>query len=111
MLHRIQRIVNVTPYTIICEWTNGETRAIQMEQKLREWASEQGSVYERLLEKVIFMNVQLDTESKTLYWNGLVKMQDTSGNLIDAPLDIDPDVLYGMSVPFIGKINREGKAA
>ena len=27
-------------------------------------------------------------------------MRDTSGNLIDAPLDIDPEVLYEMSVPF-----------
>lgn len=118
MLHRIQRIVNVTPYTIMCEWCNGEIRAILMEDKIKEWADEPGSVYKNLLDNNIFLKVQLDAESKTLFWNGLVKMKDTTGELFNATLDIDPEVLYEMSVPVPEgsirtneKVSRDNKAA
>ena len=57
------------------------------------------------------MQVQLDTESKTLFWNGLVKMKDAAGKLFNATLDIDPEVLYRMSIPVNEKINRDNKAA
>ena len=99
MLHRIRKILNVTPYTITCEWRNGEVRTILMKDKLVEWAAEPGSVYKRLLDADIFMNVDLDTESQTLFWAGLIKMVDANGELSDATLDIDPEVLYQMSVP------------
>ena len=111
MLHRIQRIVNVTPYTIMCEWCNGEIRAILMEDKMKEWADESGSVYKNLLDKNIFMEVQLDAESKTLFWDGLVNMRDAAGKLFNATLDIDPEVLYEMSVPVHEKVSRDNKAA
>ena len=82
-----------------------------MEDKIREWSDEPESVYKRLLDKTIFLNVKPDTESKTIFWENLAKMRDTSGNLIDAPLDIDPEVLYDMSVPFDGKGIMENLAA
>jgi len=106
MLHRIQKIINATPYTILCEWTNGEIRAIQMEEKIREWADEPGSVYKSLLDANIFMQVMLDAESKTLFWNGLIKIKDTTGKLFNAALDIDPEVLYLMSVPARSQDNQ-----
>lgn len=111
MLHRIQRIVNITPYTIVCEWTNGEIRAIQMEEKIKEWANEPESVYKNLLEKNVFKEVQLDAESKTLSWNGLIKMKDAEGKLFNAALDIDPEALYEMSIPVNEKMSRDNKAA
>ena len=100
MLHRIRKIIGVAPYAIVCEWTDGAIRIIKMEQKIKEWSDEPQSIYKQLLDKNVFMQVKLDTESKTLFWENLVKMQDTLGKLIDAPLDIDPEVLYEMSVPF-----------
>ncbi len=106
MLHRIQKIIDVTLFTVVCEWKNGEIRAIQMEQKIREWADEPGSVYKKLLDKSIFMKVKLDAETQTLFWNGLIKMKDTSGKLLNATLDIDPEVLYQMSILISKKDNK-----
>ena len=106
MLHRIQKIINIAPYTIICEWTNGEVRAVQMEQKIREWAYEPGSVYKKLLDKNIFMQVMLDPNSKTLFWEGLIRVKDASGKSFDATPDIDPEVLYVMSVPVRTEDNK-----
>jgi len=107
MLHRIRRIINATPYIIVCEWTNGEVRAIHMEAKLKEWAGEPGSVYKNLLDKNVFMKVGLDAVTKTLYWNGLIKMKDAAGNASDATLDIDPEVLYAMSIPVHGETKHK----
>ena len=106
MLHRIQKIINIAPYTILCEWTNGEVRAIQMEAKIREWADEPGSVYKNLLDTNTFMQVMLDAESKTLFWDGLIKIKDATGKLINAALDIDPEVLYLMSIPVRSEDNK-----
>ena len=99
MLHRIRKIISVVPYAVTCEWTDGAIRTINMEQKIKEWSDEPQSVFKHLLDKTVFAQVKLDTESKTLFWTGLVKMKDVSGNLFDAPLDIDPEVLYEMSIP------------
>lgn len=101
MLNRIRKIVSVAPYNIVCEWGNGEVRTIQMESKLLEWSIEPHSVYRKLLDWTVFKNVALDAHSKTLFWDNLIKMQDASGNLVNAPLDIDPEILYMMSTPFI----------
>jgi hypothetical protein len=111
MLHRIRKIVNTAPYTIVCEWTNGEVRAIQMEEKIKEWADSPGSVYKKLLNQEIFMDVRLDTESKTLFWEGLITMKSVSGEILNAPLDIDPETLYEMSEPVNIQTLPENKAA
>lgn len=111
MLHRINKIINATSYNIVCEWTNGETRTILMEMKIKEWADEPGSVYKNLLDKNIFMAVKLDGESKTLFWDGLIKMKDINGKLINASLDIDPEVLYEMSQPVLENQQVDNRAA
>ena len=107
MLHRIRKIIDIAPYTITCEWTNGEVRAIHMENKLKEWADEPDSVYKKLRDHDTFLQVKLDPDSKTLYWNGLMQMMDVSGNLFDTVLDIDPEVLYEMSA----LVNNQGSIA
>jgi len=111
LLPRIKKIISVAPYTIVCEWTSGEIRAIQMEEKLKEWANEPKSVYKRLLDKNIFTKVKLDVASKTIFWDGLIKMKGTDGTLFDAPLDLDPDVLYRMSIPVNKTKNLDNIAA
>ena len=102
MLHRIQKIISAQPYNIVCEWTNGEIRKIELETKLKEWASPAHSIYKGLLDKNIFIKVALDPDSKTLFWDGLLNMIDTSGTKVKAALDLDPEVLYEMSRPFRG---------
>jgi len=98
-MHRIKKILSIKPYAILCEWNTGEVRTILMESKLFEWANETNSVYKKLLDHKTFMNVGLDKETKTLFWNGLLKIVDENGVMNDAPLDIDPETLYNMSVP------------
>ena len=97
MLNRIRQIISVAPYNIVCEWSSGEIRVIQMEEKLKEWASAPDSIYKKLLEQDVFNSVKLDKTTKTLFWEYILKMADLSGNITDAQLDIDPDVLYGLS--------------
>jgi len=111
MLHRIQRIISITPFTVICEWTNGEIRAVQMEEKIKEWSEGPQSVFKNLMDKDFFSKVKLDLISKTLYWDELLTMEDTSGILFKAPLDIDPEVLYEMSIPVNLKNNKDNIAA
>lgn len=111
MFHRIKKIISVRDYTIICEWTDGDIRAIQMENKLREWSHEPHSVYKKLLDKNIFSRVQLDPQSKTLCWEGLLQMRDTSGGTFSSSLDIDPDELYQMSTSINEKTGHDNLAA
>ncbi len=68
MLHRIRKIISVAPYTVVCEWTDGAIRSIKMAQKIKEWSDEPQSIYKQLLDKNVFLQVKLDTESKTLFW-------------------------------------------
>ncbi len=98
-MHRIKKILLIKPYAITCEWNNGEVRTIQMENKLLEWANESGSIYKKLLDKKTFVLAELNSETKTLFWNGITKMVDGNGVMRDAPLDIDPETLYTLSIP------------
>lgn len=98
-MHRIKKIRSIKPFEITCEWNNGEVRTIQMEDKLLEWADESGSVYKKLLDKKTFMMAELNSETKTLFWDGLIKIVNGNGEMCDAPLDIDPEILYQLSIP------------
>lgn len=94
---RIQKILDVHPYTIRCLWTNGEVRTIDLKDSLQQWSQQPGSVFKSILDEDTFIKVQLDEEARTLYWDGIVSMKDESGKEIPAPLDLCPDVLYGLS--------------
>ena|ERR1700722_20000027 len=97
MLHRITKIISTKPYVVVCEWNNGEIRAINLEQKLKEWAAPTPSMFKALLDQKTFLSVKVDHESKTLYWPGMATMRDTSGKLFKTGLDLDPEVLYELS--------------
>jgi hypothetical protein len=97
MLHRIQSIINVKPYSITCKWTNGEIRTINLEGKIRELAAPQHSLYRNLLDENTFKSVDLDPESKTLCWKGMLNMTDDKSHQYKTDLDLDPEVLYQLS--------------
>ena len=97
MLNRITTILEVKPYSITCQWSNGEIREIDFSTKLNEWASSPQSIYSKLENEDIFKNVKLDNEAHTLYWENLATMIDLSGKQIPAPLGFCPDVLSQMS--------------
>jgi hypothetical protein len=98
-MNRIQKITDVRPYKITCEWSNGEVRIIDFESKLSENTETTTNVYESLKNRKVFMTVKIDRESQTIYWEDLLTMVDLDGKTIKANLDFCPDTLYDMSVP------------
>jgi hypothetical protein len=85
MLHGIRKIISVVPYTVVCEWTNGEVSALKMESEIIKWAEEPQSMYKQLLNKDVFVHVKLDAESKTLYWDGLASMRELDWHYCTIP--------------------------
>jgi hypothetical protein len=91
---RITRIVEVKPFLITVEWTNGETKSIDFAEFLSE-EKNKNSIFSRLLQKEIFSQVK--TDGRTLYWDSMTEMIDTDGSRISAPIDFCPDVLYSLA--------------
>lgn len=103
MLPRIKQILRVEPYKIVCEWTNGEVRLIDLELKLTEHAMKNNpdNAFQKLLDKQLFLNVQLDKDAGTICWLNLTTMTDYDGISKPAQLDFCPDVLYSLSRIYI----------
>ena len=76
-------------------WTNGQTRMIDFEEFLAEEKKGPGNIFKKLFNPETFMKVR--TDGRTLYWENLTDMMDENGNLIPAPIDFCPDVLYQIS--------------
>jgi hypothetical protein len=83
MIHLIKEITGVIPYRIKLKFNTGETREVDLEEKLKEWSKTPGSIYRQLLEPEYFKGVKLNTEIETIYW--------------DNGIDFCPDVLYSMA--------------
>jgi len=82
MLHSINIIRSVKPYTVTLEFDNGEIKTINLETKLREWSQSPESKFNYLLDPDNFMEVSVEPELPTICWkNGI---------------DLCPDVLYAM---------------
>ena len=83
MIHLIKEIKEVNPFRLKLKFNTGETREVDLEEKLKEWSKTPGSIYKQLLEPDYFKEVKLNPEIETIYWeNGI---------------DFCPDVLYSMA--------------
>lgn len=83
MIHLIKSIIAVEPFKLTLKFNSGETREIDLEQKLNEWSKSPDSKFRQLLDPYYFSNVKLDKELETICWeNGI---------------DLCPDVLYSLS--------------
>ena len=91
---RISRILDVTPFLITVEWSNGEKTKIDFAYFLSEERNKD-SVFSKLFVKEIFNKVK--TDGRTLYWDSMTEMIDTDGTAIPARLDFCPDVLYKLA--------------
>ena len=94
MKPRISKILDVKPFLITVEWTNGETKSIDFTEFLSK-EKNKNSNFAKLVQKEIFSQVK--TDGRTLYWDGLTEMVDTDGTSISAPIDFCPDVLYDLA--------------
>lgn len=83
MIHLIKEIENVIPFKLRLKFNTGESKEVDLEEKLKGWAQTPGSTYKQLLEPEYFKSVKLNKEIETIYWeNGI---------------DFCPDVLYSLA--------------
>jgi hypothetical protein len=97
MMHFVEKLVSVHPYRLTLLFSTGEVRAVDLESFLQDKAGTPQSAYQRLLDPATFCRARLDPESRTVCWDGLAREITGEGTDQLAPLDLCPDVLYGMS--------------
>ena len=88
---RISRILEIKPFLVTVEWSNGEKNSIDFADFLSE-EKDKDSIFSQLLLKEKFLKVK--TDGRTLYWDSMTEMIDIDGTSISAPIDFCPDVLY-----------------
>jgi hypothetical protein len=93
----ILKIFESNPYQVICLWNDGVTRTVSLEEFLIEKSKNPNNSYSQLLNKKRFSEVKCD--GTTLYWENGITMMDADDQLKPAALDIDPDVLFEMTLP------------
>ena len=83
MIHLVKEIEDVRPYAVRLRFNTGESKEVDLENKLKEWSQTPGSTFRQLLEPEYFKQVKLNTEMETIYW--------------DNGIDLCPDVLYSLA--------------
>jgi len=84
MLHKITKILSVTPYSLICQFNTQEIRKIDLTQWVNEFKNLNNNWTSKLADPNFFKTVRV-ADYGTLVW------QDD--------IDLDPEVLYRMSSP------------
>ncbi len=95
-LPRILKIISVRNFVVKTLWNNSETRDIDFKPIIKEWEKEHAEMYLPLSDPKIFKTVAVSPEH-TLCWPGVKVALTFKGNTTEAPLDLDPDVLYEQS--------------
>jgi hypothetical protein len=80
MLHLVKHINKVEPFIINVLFNTGETKTVDLSQRLKEWPQSDNSKFKDLLNPDYFMTVKLNSDLETIYW--------------DNGIDFCPDSLY-----------------
>jgi hypothetical protein len=99
MMHFVEKLVAVRPYRLTLLFNTCEIRVVELESFLRTKGGTPHSAYQSLLDPATFCRARLDLQSRTVCWDGLAREITGDGTDQPAPLDLCPDVLYGMSTP------------
>lgn len=94
---RVSNILSIEPFVIKALWTDGMVRSIDFGKFLEDYVEKDGSLFHQLLDPQTFAKAQ--TDGRTILWDGLAEMVDYDGQVISAPLDFCPDVLFQHAVP------------
>jgi hypothetical protein len=89
---RVKEILSIEPFTIKALWSDNKVRTIDFGSFLSEYFEKKQSLYYKILNNESFINAK--TDGRTIYWENLSEMIDYDGNLVPAPLDFCPDVLF-----------------
>jgi DNA-binding XRE family transcriptional regulator len=92
-LPRILKIISVRNYVIRTLWNNGEVRDIDFKPMLEHWSENNEIMYRPLNDPNVFNQVSL-SETHTIQWENVPIKFSFNGGVREAPLDLDPDVLY-----------------
>ena len=104
-MHWITKIIRKEPYKVTCRWNDQIIRTIDLEPFLLNKAVNSYNSYAQLLDNDRFLEVKCD--GTTLYWEDGIMMTDLNGRQQPAPLDIDPEVLFEMTIQSSNKIKRK----
>ena len=99
----IIKILEIEPYTITCLWNNQEVRVIDLAGFISKKSVSSKNSYFQLKDKKRFSEAKCD--GTTIYWENGIKIKDIDGKEIPGPLDIDPEILFEMSVSIEEKIS------
>ncbi len=91
---RVKSIIEIHPFSVTLEWTNGEVTTIDFKRFLARELNKK-SVFSKLFQPEIFLTVK--TDGRTLYWDSLAEIINVDGSKKAGPLDFCPDVLYNFS--------------
>ncbi len=83
MIHLVKHINKVEPFRIILLFNTGETRTVNLRQRLIEWSKSDNSKFKELLNPEYFVTVKLDADLETICW--------------DNGIDFCPDSLFNWS--------------
>ena len=92
----ILKVIEKQPYKVTCLWNDNVIRTVDLEDFLKSAGRGKNNSYSQLLDKNRFSEVKCD--GSTLYWENGITMKDIDGKTNPAALDIDPDVLFEMTI-------------
>ncbi len=78
MIHLVIEIEKVEPYRLVLKFNTGETKIIDLTDKLKEWSVTAESKFRKLLDPEYFCTVKINADLETVFWeNGIDFCPDT----------------------------------
>ncbi len=88
---KVDKILEVKPFYIICEFNTGEIKKFTLGEALAE--KEENRFVKKINNAEVFTQVKIG-EFGQLYWDGMAEMKDENGNLFVCEYDMSPEFIY-----------------
>ena len=99
MLHEISEIIDVVPFQMKLRFDSNEVRQVDFRKIFEDAKKYPQSVFNKLKDPAVFLNVKFNEEFKIIYWENLTTYRDLDGKQKAGPLEVSPEYLYEMSIP------------
>ena len=90
-MHKLLEIVEIDSFSIICTFTNGEVRKLEIDKILE--AKKEDLYVKKILTPIVFNSVKIG-ELGQLYWENIAQMKDENGNFKPCEYDMSPEFVY-----------------
>ena len=88
---KLKEIVEINFFSIICKFTNGEVRKLEIDKILE--AKKEDLYVKKILMPVVFNSVKIG-ELGQLYWDNVAQIKDENGILRPCEYDMSPEFVY-----------------